>query len=56
MSKQKIFEEIEKADIFRRATIGHYAIINLKNFPDWDTLLIYLAHKYRKYKYEKVKK
>lgn len=49
MSKDKIFNLLEKEEIFRRTTIGHYAIINLKNFPEWDTLLIFLANQYRQY-------
>lgn len=63
MNNSLIFKELEKGDYFSRKSpnvtfstrkIGHYFIINLKCFPDWDTLLIRLTNMYRKYK-EKIK-
>ena len=53
MNNSKIFEELEKEKhpTFSTKKIGHYFIINLKCFPDWDTLLIRLSFMYRKYKF-----
>ena len=59
MNKQLIFNELKKGDYISRKSpnvqfstlkIGHFFIINLKIFPNWDTLLLRLCYLFRKQK------
>jgi len=58
MNRDLIFKELEKGDYYSRKSpnvkfetikVGHYFIINLKNFPRWDTLLRRLLTLVKKY-------